>query len=168
MSGAGAAGPAPDAAGAARPVVVFGGTFDPPHRRHVEVLRGVDALLKARQSIVVPAWRNPQREDAGASPADRLAMATLAFAPIADAVVVPWETERGAPCYSIDTVEDVLRRQRAGEVMQGPLRLVVGSVAEYICFERQIHGFITMGRVMREALSGVEVCAQALRRYLKV
>jgi nicotinate-nucleotide adenylyltransferase len=127
VSGAGAAGPAPDAAGAARPVVVFGGTFDPPHRRHVEVLRGVDALLKARQSIVVPAWRNPQREDAGASPADRLAMATLAFAPIADAVVVPWETERGAPCYSIDTVEDVLRRQRTGEVMQGPLRLVVGS-----------------------------------------
>jgi len=43
-----------------------------------------------------------------------------------------------------------------------------GGVAEYVCFERQIHGFITMGRVMREALSGVEVCAQALRRYLKV
>ena len=41
-----------------------------------------------------------------------------------------------------------------------------GGVAEYVCFERQIHGFITMGRVMREALSGVEVCAQALRRYL--
>jgi acetyl esterase len=41
-----------------------------------------------------------------------------------------------------------------------------GGVAEYICFERQIHGFITMGRIMREALSGVEVCAQALRRYL--
>jgi hypothetical protein len=29
----------------------------------------------------------------------------------------------------------------------------------------QIHGFITIGRVMREALSGVEACAQALRRY---
>ncbi len=41
-----------------------------------------------------------------------------------------------------------------------------GGVAEYVCFERQIHGFITMGRIMREALSGVEVCAQALRRYL--
>ena len=41
-----------------------------------------------------------------------------------------------------------------------------GVATEYICFERQIHGFITMGRIMREALSGVEVCAQALRRYL--
>ena len=41
-----------------------------------------------------------------------------------------------------------------------------GSSAEYICFERQIHGFITMGRVMREAHTGVAVCADALKRYL--
>ena len=41
-----------------------------------------------------------------------------------------------------------------------------GSSAEYICFERQIHGFITMGRIMREAHTGVAVCADALKRYL--
>ena len=41
-----------------------------------------------------------------------------------------------------------------------------GNSAEYICFERQIHGFITMGRVMREAHTGVAVCADALKRYL--
>ncbi|MSQ66152.1 MAG: alpha/beta hydrolase [Limnohabitans sp.] len=41
-----------------------------------------------------------------------------------------------------------------------------GGSAEYICFERQIHGFITMGRVMREAHTGVAVCAGALKRYL--
>ena len=41
-----------------------------------------------------------------------------------------------------------------------------GGVAQYICFERQIHGFITMGRVIREAHTAVDVCAQALRRYV--
>ncbi len=41
-----------------------------------------------------------------------------------------------------------------------------GGSAEYICFERQIHGFITMGRVMREAHAGVAVCADALKRYM--
>ena len=41
-----------------------------------------------------------------------------------------------------------------------------GGVAQYICFERQIHGFITMGRVIREAYTAVDVCGQALRRYL--
>jgi acetyl esterase len=39
-----------------------------------------------------------------------------------------------------------------------------GVPAEYVCFERQIHGFITMGRVLREANTAVELCACALRR----
>ncbi len=38
-----------------------------------------------------------------------------------------------------------------------------GVLSQYICFERQIHGFITMGRVLQEANSAVALCAQALR-----
>ena len=41
-----------------------------------------------------------------------------------------------------------------------------GVAAQCICFERQIHGFITMGRVIREAYTAVDVCGQALRRCL--
>jgi acetyl esterase len=39
-----------------------------------------------------------------------------------------------------------------------------GNRTQYICFERQIHGFITMSRVIDEALSAVDLCACALRR----
>jgi acetyl esterase len=42
-----------------------------------------------------------------------------------------------------------------------------GVATEYVCFERQIHGFITMGRVLREAAAAIDVCAGALRRNLK-
>ena len=42
-----------------------------------------------------------------------------------------------------------------------------GVPAQYICFERQIHGFITMGRVMQEANTAVALCAQALRTAWK-
>ncbi len=41
-----------------------------------------------------------------------------------------------------------------------------GSRAQLVCFERQLHGFITMGRVIDEAELAVGVCAQALRRAL--
>jgi acetyl esterase len=41
-----------------------------------------------------------------------------------------------------------------------------GSTAQYVCFERQIHGFITMGRVIAEADMAVGLCALALRRAL--
>jgi acetyl esterase len=41
-----------------------------------------------------------------------------------------------------------------------------GTPAQYLCFERQIHGFITMGRVIDEANTAVALSAQALRRVL--
>ena len=39
-----------------------------------------------------------------------------------------------------------------------------GVPTQYVCFERQIHGFITMGRVIDEAGTAVAVCASALQR----
>ncbi len=41
-----------------------------------------------------------------------------------------------------------------------------GNRVEYICFERQIHGFITMSRVLQEALTAVDLCAAVLKREL--
>ena len=41
-----------------------------------------------------------------------------------------------------------------------------GGSTQYICFERQIHGFITMGRVLQEANTAVGLCAVALRQAL--
>jgi acetyl esterase len=41
-----------------------------------------------------------------------------------------------------------------------------GNRAQYVCFERQIHGFITMGKVLDEANTAVALCATALRRAL--
>ncbi len=111
-----------------RPIVIFGGTFDPPHRRHVELMRGVDAILRAKQLLIVPAWRNPQRgEGPVASGQDRAAMCSLAFGDLPDAVILPLELEGKAPAFTIDTVERILKMQDEGAVMSGPLRLVVGS-----------------------------------------
>ncbi|CAN5507120.1 hypothetical protein BH11PSE9_BH11PSE9_12560 [soil metagenome] len=41
-----------------------------------------------------------------------------------------------------------------------------GNRTTYLCFERQIHGFITMGKVLDEANAAVSVCAAELRRAL--
>lgn len=44
---------------------------------------------------------------------------------------------------------------------------LAGNKVTHICFERQIHGFITMGRVLDEAQSAVAICASELRRALQ-
>lgn len=38
-----------------------------------------------------------------------------------------------------------------------------GTPTQYICFERQIHGFITMGKLLDEARTAVMLCAGSLR-----
>jgi acetyl esterase len=42
-----------------------------------------------------------------------------------------------------------------------------GNRATQLCFERQIHGFITMGKVIDEANSAVALCANELRNALR-
>ncbi len=41
-----------------------------------------------------------------------------------------------------------------------------GVATQYVCFERQIHGFITMGRVIDEAHTALALCGAVLRRAL--
>jgi acetyl esterase len=42
-----------------------------------------------------------------------------------------------------------------------------GNRASHLCFERQIHGFILMGKVLDEANTAVRLCAAALRDALE-
>ncbi|MFN7725814.1 MAG: alpha/beta hydrolase [Rubrivivax sp.] len=42
-----------------------------------------------------------------------------------------------------------------------------GNTVQYLCFERQIHGFITMGRVIDEAHTALAICAWALKQALR-
>jgi acetyl esterase len=53
------------------------------------------------------------------------------------------------------------------EALQYSHRLTqAGNRATHILFERQIHGFITMGKVIDEANTAVQICAAELRRAL--
>jgi len=42
-----------------------------------------------------------------------------------------------------------------------------GNRAMEVCFERQIHGFITMGRVLDETSTAIELCAAELKQALR-
>lgn len=102
--------------------LVFGGTFDPPHRVHVAVASQAADLLKARRLVVVPAARNPLRVDhRAAPPEDRLAMVRLAFADVPRCEVLDLELRRPPPSYTIETLRDLDRRGAA------PMRLLIGS-----------------------------------------
>lgn len=90
---------------------ILGGSFDPPHRGHLEVARRAQAALKLDRVLVIPASQSPWKtETVGrASAADRLAMVRELVADAAE----PWlevseiELRRGGLSYTIDTLREL-------------------------------------------------------------
>ncbi len=115
-------------------VILFGGTFDPPHRGHVELPERVRRVVEERTGrpawlVYVPAARSPLKSVGPiASDEDRLEMLRRAVAGNPRAVVWDVEIERarrgnGVPSYTVQTVSAA----RCGLADDVELRLLIGA-----------------------------------------
>lgn len=100
-------------------VIVYGGTFDPVHVGHLALAEFAREETGAACVLWLPAGRNPQRGEPGASFAQRSRMLELALADT-DFVLDLREGARPGPSYTVDTLEELSR-----EV--GELFLLVGG-----------------------------------------
>jgi nicotinate-nucleotide adenylyltransferase len=84
---------------------LFGGTFDPIHKGHIDVARGALDIIGADKLIFIPAKRSALKSELPvASEDDRLYMIRMAIGGIERFEVSDWELQRPAPSYTIDTV----------------------------------------------------------------
>jgi nicotinate-nucleotide adenylyltransferase len=105
-------------------VLIFGGTFDPPHLAHVTLPPLVARRLDCRRIVYVPAAANPLKTQPPLTPAHhRLAMLRLAVAQVPDAEITTIELDRPPPSYTVDTLAAL--RQRFG--IDAVLFLLMGS-----------------------------------------
>ncbi|MCH2149837.1 MAG: nicotinate (nicotinamide) nucleotide adenylyltransferase [Phycisphaerales bacterium] len=106
------------------PIVIFGGTFDPPTRAHAELPPQAAALIGASKLLYVPAAISPHKiDEPPTDPAHRLAMLRLVVDGIEGAELCDIELHRDGPSYSIDTIRQ-LREDIDDDV---PLRLLIGD-----------------------------------------
>jgi nicotinate-nucleotide adenylyltransferase len=121
-------GPMPIDLGAKR-ILIFGGTFYPPHRAHTDLALRAMQTLACDALTVIPAARSPHKAAGPATPdEDRVAMLELAFRGQPGVSICTAELERGAgdpatPSYTIDT----LRELRAALGPDTELRLLMGA-----------------------------------------
>ena len=97
----------------ARCVLIFGGTFDPPHRAHIDLPIAARDAIGADWLLYVPAGRSPlKRENPIASDDDRVAMLRGVLRALERASVSTIELETGSagesdlrpPSYTVDTL----------------------------------------------------------------
>ena len=107
----------------ARRLGIFGGTFDPIHRGHVELANAVRVSLDLDRMLVVVANHPWQKQDRPVTPAeDRFAMVAAALADQPGLEASRLELDRGGPSYTVDTV-----RQLRAEDPDAELFVVVGA-----------------------------------------
>jgi len=102
-------------------ILVFGGSFDPPHVGHVILARDAKETLGAKKVLFVPAYRAPLKEGHQASPQDRLKMVKLAVEGKDGFAVEDYEVKKGGTSYTVDTLTYLKQK------FKEPLYLLVGS-----------------------------------------
>lgn len=90
-------------------IVVYGGSFNPPHLGHVEAARTVSAELAPDKFLIIPTNVSPHKMLAEGSPEPRarLEMCRLAFADIPGAEISDMELRREGKSYTAQTVEEL-------------------------------------------------------------
>ena len=105
------------------PLGVYGGSFDPPHRMHVQMAQAAIAQLGLEWLWVLPTPHPGHRQQPRTPFAHRLAMARLAFSPLGDRVrVSDLEAQRQGPTYTVDTLSELKRAHP-----ESPLWLLMGA-----------------------------------------
>ncbi len=86
-------------------IAIFGGSFDPVHLEHVQLVRTAAEVLQPDKIIVVPAFVPPHKQEKNMAPAhDRLQMAKFAFAGIRNCEVSAYEINAGGTSYTCRTL----------------------------------------------------------------
>lgn len=89
-------------------ILIFGGTFDPPHLAHARLPRIIADRLNCSQILYIPAAINPLKtQGPSASRDDRVAMLVLTLADAPKARISTIELERPGPSFTIDTLRQL-------------------------------------------------------------
>jgi nicotinate-nucleotide adenylyltransferase len=86
-------------------IALFGGSFDPPHLGHVEVVEEALRTLDIEKLIVIPAYLNPFKSGSTAPAASRLHWLCMIFKDHAKVEISDFEVNQQRRVATIETVE---------------------------------------------------------------
>ena len=151
--------------------LIFGGTFDPPHRRHAQMVAEAANFLGCNRVIILPAGQSPLRGgNAAASAQQRLAMATLAFSKVPGVVIDSREMNRSGESFTVDTLREIAREAGAS---RNDLVLLIGA-DQALQFDRwkewrEIdHKLATIAVVPRPPLAARDLSAQLDEKFSRL
>ena len=106
--------------GSGRKAAIFGGSFDPPHLGHQQIVQRALSRLDIDRLILLPAYLNPFKSSSLADPRQRLAWCRQLFGDIPGVLVSDYEVQQGR---SVTTAESLRHFQQEWDVRY----LIIGA-----------------------------------------
>ena len=90
-------------------IAVFGGSFNPPHKGHLNSALAALRTLRPDRFLVIPDYLPPHKEMAEGSPTpeERLELCRLNFSAVSGAEISDLEIRRGGKSYTADTLRSL-------------------------------------------------------------
>ncbi len=105
-------------------IVIFGGSFNPPHKGHLSAARAAIDALEPDLFLAIPACLPPHKRqpDGTPDPETRLALCRLNFAEMPEVTVSDMEVQRGGKSFTSDTIRALEAQYPGAELL-----LLVGT-----------------------------------------
>ncbi len=99
-------------------LLIYGGSFNPPHLGHTDALRTAAEHLSPDRILVIPAGIPPHKTlaDGTPSPEDRLRLCRMAFGSVPGAEISDMELRREGKSYTVDTLRQIRREEPEAEI----------------------------------------------------
>ena len=84
---------------------IFGGSFDPIHKGHIESLKSVTEKLNLSKVLVIPNKVSPLKDLSVASSMEKIKMLEIAFKDFKEIEIEDYELEKKGPSFMIETLQ---------------------------------------------------------------
>ena len=84
---------------------IFGGSFDPIHKGHIEALKSVTEQLNLSKVLVIPNKVSPLKDLSVASPLEKIKMLEIAFKDFKEIEIEDYELKKEGPSFMIETLQ---------------------------------------------------------------
>ena len=84
---------------------IFGGSFDPIHKGHIESLKSVTEKLNLSKVLVIPNKVSPLKDLSVASSLEKIKMLEIAFKDFKEIEIEDYELKKEGPSFMIETLQ---------------------------------------------------------------
>ena len=89
---------------------IFGGSFDPIHKGHIESLKSVTEKLSLSKLLVIPNKVSPLKDLSVASSLEKIKMLEIAFKDFKEIEIEDYELKKEGPSFMIETLQHLNKK----------------------------------------------------------